>query len=233
MKRSLFQLPSLGSICLPCRQRIARAQAFPSFQIPPKRSLTTTTHFLADTTPTSSNASAISSLADLSQSFASRSSNPLDESIIPKGIFARSQTQPSLTHLPIIRPHHLHIYATRHNCHITLTAGNRNPIISVSSGNIGFKKAQRGSYDAAYQLGAYVMGLIKNHAMLDEKYQGKGGQIRQLEVVLRDFGPGREAVTKILLGGEGRALRGKIVRVMDGTRLKFGGTRSKKPRRLG
>ena len=77
------------------------------------------------------------------------------------------------------------------------------------------------------------MGLIKNQAMLDDKYQGKGGQIRQLEVVLRDFGPGREAVTKILLGGEGKALRGRIVRVMDATRLKFGGTRSQKPRRLG
>ena len=140
---------------------------------------------------------------------------------------------PSLTRTPIIRPHHLHIYATRHNCHITLTAGNRDPMISVSAGNIGFRKAQRGSYDAAYQLGVYVMGLIKNQAMLDENYQGKGGYIRHLEVVLRSFGPGREAVTKILLGSEGRALRGRIVRVMDGTRLKFGGTRSKKPRRLG
>lgn len=77
------------------------------------------------------------------------------------------------------------------------------------------------------------MGLIKNQAMLDEKYQGKGGHIRQLEVVLRNFGPGREAVVKILLGSEGKALRSRIVRVMDGTRLKFGGTRSKKPRRLG
>ena len=77
------------------------------------------------------------------------------------------------------------------------------------------------------------MGMIKNQAMLDDKYQGKGGQIKHLEVVLRSFGPGREAVSKILLGGEGRALRSRIVRVMDSTRLKFGGTRSKKPRRLG
>ncbi len=77
------------------------------------------------------------------------------------------------------------------------------------------------------------MGVIKNQAMLDEKYQGKGGHIRQLEVCFRDFGPGREALSKILLGGEGRTLRSRIVRVMDGTRLKFGGTRSQKPRRLG
>jgi small subunit ribosomal protein S11 len=52
-------------------------------------------------------------------------------------------------------------------------------------------------------------------------------------VFLRGFGAGREAVTKALLGLEGAALRGKIVKVSDATRLKFGGTRSKKPRRLG
>lgn len=57
-------------------------------------------------------------------------------------------------------------------------------------------------------------------------------EIQALELVLRDFGPGREAVTKILMGQEGTALRGRIVRVMDATRLKFGGTRSPRPRRL-
>ena len=77
------------------------------------------------------------------------------------------------------------------------------------------------------------MGRIKAEAMLNEDYAGKGGPIKGVEVVLRDFGPGREAVTKILLGSEGKLLRGRILRVMDGTRLKFGGTRSKKPRRLG
>ena len=63
--------------------------------------------------------------------------------------------------------------------------------------------------------------------------QGLLKQIEFLEVVLRDFGPGREALTKVLLGSEGRALRARVVRVADATRLKFGGTRSKKPRRLG
>lgn len=226
MKRSLFQLPSIESICLPCRQKMAQAQALSPFQIRQKRLLATTTRDLADT-----NKSTLDSLAELSRSFTPRPADSPYEPIIPDGI-ARDYS-PSLTRTPIVRPHHLHIYATRHNCHITLTSGNRDPIISVSSGNIGFKKSQRGTYDAAYQLGVYVMGLINNQAMLDERYQGKGGQIRQLEVVLRDFGPGREALTKIILGGEGRVLRGRIVTVMDATRLKFGGSRSKKPRRLG
>ena len=63
--------------------------------------------------------------------------------------------------------------------------------------------------------------------------QGLLAKIQSLEVIMRDFGPGREALTKILLGTEGKYLRGRIVRVMDATRLKFGGTRGKKPRRLG
>ena len=122
-------------------------------------------------------------------------------------------------------PHHLHVYATKHNTHITLSKPDRNPILSVSSGTIGFRKAARGSYDAGYQLGAYVMGRIQQQGLLNE--------IKQLEVVLRDFGPGREAITKILLGSEGRNLRGRVIRICDATRLKFGGTRSPKPRRLG
>lgn len=62
--------------------------------------------------------------------------------------------------------------------------------------------------------------------------QGLLTQIQSLEVVLRDFGPGREAVSKILLGSEGRNLRGRVVRVCDATKLKFGGTRSKNRRRI-
>ena len=77
------------------------------------------------------------------------------------------------------------------------------------------------------------MAKIKNMGLLNDAYPGKGGPIRALEVVLRDFGPGREALTKILMGQEGREVRKRVTRVMDATRLKFGGTRSKKRRRLG
>jgi small subunit ribosomal protein S11 len=59
------------------------------------------------------------------------------------------------------------------------------------------------------------------------------GAIRNVEVVLRGYGKGREAVVKALMGNEGRGLRDKVIRVSDATRLKFGGTRSPKPRRLG
>ena len=121
--------------------------------------------------------------------------------------------------------HHLHIYAHKHNTHITLTTPDMDPLISVSCGNIGFRKAGRGSYDAAYQLAAFVMSRIQDKGLLP--------QIQRLEVIYRGFGAGREAVTKAILGSEGRRIRGLVVRLSDSTRLKFGGTRSKKPRRLG
>ena len=97
-------------------------------------------------------------------------------------------------------------------------------IISISSGSIGFRKSNRGSYDAAYQLGSYLMGRIRQQGLLT--------QINKLELVFRGFGPGREAIQKIFLGVEGQALRPRVKRVVDATRLKIGGNRSRNPRRL-
>ncbi len=211
MPKPLSVLPSLPSICSQCRRNIvSRAST--------KRYLTTTTPKPAD--------SEISSLSTLSKAFQNA----------PKKRVAASNSDilqdfPQASDADIIKgwrpppPHHLHVYASRHNTHITLTDGQRQPIISVSAGNIGFRKAARGTYDAGYQLAAYVMNRIR--------VQGLLAKISSMEVILRDFGPGREAATKILLGAEGKNVRSTIVRVMDATRLKFGGTRGKKPRRLG
>ncbi|KAK4129348.1 translational machinery component [Parathielavia appendiculata] len=122
-------------------------------------------------------------------------------------------------------PYHFHIYSHKHNTHITLTKPNRDALISLSCGNIGFRKSGRKHYDSAYQLGAYVINKMHQKGLVKK--------IHKLEVVLRGFGPGREAVVKVLMGNEGQLLRPKITRVSDSTRLKFGGTRSKRKRRLG
>ena len=147
------------------------------------------------------------------------------------------------------QPHRLHVYATKHNTHLTLvqpqksaakTASSRisgtsassteqkkmiDTLFSFSAGNIGFRKAGRGSYDAAFQLAAYALKQMQERGMLRD--------LKRLEVVLRGFGAGRDAVTKALLGVEGRHIRDRITAVKDATRLKQGGPRSKKPRRLG
>lgn len=223
-----FRLPSLNSICSQCRRRFPRTPLLTVRPQVTKRPLTRTGPSQAD--PPANESSINSSLSNLSfdPSFATDSST---------GQFASASASRSggsrLFYKPPPKPHHLHIFATKHNCHITLSAGNRNSIISVSAGNLNFRKAARGSYDAAFQLGAFVMAKIKNMGLLNDAYPGKGGPIRALEIVLRDFGPGREAVTKILMGQEGKELRKRVTRIMDATRLKFGGTRGKRRRRLG
>ena len=233
MKHLVSQLPPLGSICLSCSLRLSQPLSRQPSQLNPKRLLTTTSPGLADPPPSSSSSSPITSLGALSSNRSFQLKTPISMDSYA-GIPGRAnQDSNRLTYKAPPSPHRLHIYSTRHNCHITLAQGNRDALLSVSAGNLGFRKAQRGSYDAAYQLAAFVLSKITSQGMLSEEYPGKGGPIRSLEIVLRDFGPGREAFTKVLLGSEGRLLRSRVLRVMDSTRLKFGGTRSPKPRRLG
>jgi small subunit ribosomal protein S11 len=148
-----------------------------------------------------------------------------------------------------IKPHRLHVLATKHNTHLTLVQPPKpasqttssgisstnasaadqkkmvDVLLSLSAGNIGFKKAGRSSYDAAYQLTAFTLKTMQERGMMHD--------IQKLEIVMRGFGAGREAFTKAILGAEGRNIRDKISAVLDATRLKIGGTRSPKPRRLG
>ena len=147
------------------------------------------------------------------------------------------------------RPHRLHIYAHKHNTHITLVQPTRSAaettssrivgarvtseqkskmidtLLSISTGNLGFRKAGRGSYDAAFQLISFTLRQMKEKGMMRD--------LRGLDVIFRGFGAGREAVTKALLGTEGKDIRQRITSVADATRLKQGGPRSRKPRRLG
>ncbi|KAK1984588.1 hypothetical protein LZ30DRAFT_711014 [Colletotrichum cereale] len=124
----------------------------------------------------------------------------------------------------MMEPYHMHIYSHKHNTHVTVTKPDRGAIVSLSTGNIGFKKSKRRGYDAAYQLTAYVLEKLN--------YGGWHKKINKLEVVMRGFGVGRDAAVKVLMAPEGKLWRSKVIRVADSTRLKFGGTKSKNPRRI-
>ncbi|KAL8760460.1 MAG: hypothetical protein Q9184_003358 [Pyrenodesmia sp. 2 TL-2023] len=233
--------PTYSSICQQCRTRLLPTRAFLRlFSTSPRNAAEPPIPIPEPSTPSQPEPKLPSFLSSIRSSQTNNAFTNFDpkpespfgssvESIYEHARYGRTSTVAastwSISDAPVLpEPHHLHVYSTKHNTHITLTKPDRNPIISVSSGTIGFRKAARGTYDAGYQLGAYVMGRIQQQGLLT--------QIQALEVVLRDFGPGREAITKILLGSEGKNLRGRVVRVCDATRLKFGGTRSKKARRL-
>ncbi|SGZ48735.1 CIC11C00000003031 [Sungouiella intermedia] len=96
--------------------------------------------------------------------------------------------------------------------------------LHVSAGMLGFRKAHRAEYEAGYQVSSRLFKMIEEKKLF--------GPNDKVELVLRDFGKGREAFTSALQGKEGASIRPHIVRVTDNTRLKFGGSRSKKLRRL-
>lgn len=132
--------------------------------------------------------------------------------------------QPQAVKEDSFEPYHLHVFSHKHNTHVTFTRPNRNAIVSMSCGNVGFKKARRGSFDAAYSLTKYVLERLV--------YMGYTNKISRVELLLRGFGQGREAASKVIMSPEGKFLRDKIVRVTDSTRVKFAGSRSKGKRRL-
>lgn len=149
-------------------------------------------------------------------------SNPLSYGSMASSLESELLPHPYSDRQP---PHHLHVYSHKHNTILTLTRPNGDPLLVRSCGHLGFRKSQRSGYDPAYQLAVHMFGQMQEKGLILD--------IQRLELVFRDFGPGREAFTKVLLGNEGRNIRGLVSRVTDATRIKFGGTRSRKVRRLG
>ncbi|KAG2236665.1 hypothetical protein BDF21DRAFT_411030 [Thamnidium elegans] len=115
-------------------------------------------------------------------------------------------------------PHQLHINASPNNTIITLTRPTGAPLVTTSGGSAGFKKAARSGYEAAHQA---AMQLL-------DKMNAKNLQVPNIHIVLKGFGPGRDAAFKALVGGS----QWNVKRITDATPIPFGGCRPKKARRL-
>ncbi|KAI8639406.1 hypothetical protein BD408DRAFT_421418 [Parasitella parasitica] len=115
-------------------------------------------------------------------------------------------------------PHQIHINATFNNTIITLTRPNGAPLVTTSGGSAGFKKAARSGYEAAHQAAIQLL----------EKMEVKNLQVPNVHIVLKGFGPGRDAAFKALVNGTSW----NVKRITDATPIPFGGCRPKKARRL-
>lgn len=96
--------------------------------------------------------------------------------------------------------------------------------VHVSAGELGFRKAQRAEYEAGYQVSTRMFKLIEERNLFRPN--------DKVELILRDFGKGRDAFLAALQGKEGSKVKPHIVRISDDTNLRFGGCRPKKLRRL-
>ncbi|CAG8768162.1 643_t:CDS:2, partial [Gigaspora rosea] len=102
----------------------------------------------------------------------------------------------------------IHIHASYNNTIISLTNSRKDVLINSSGGLVGFKKAQRGGYEAAHQA---AIDLVK-------KVKEKGIKIKNVEVLIKGFGPGRDAAFKAIASSENPWT---IKRITDSTPLTY------------
>ncbi|CAB5360200.1 unnamed protein product [Rhizophagus irregularis] len=113
----------------------------------------------------------------------------------------------------------LHIHASYNNTIVTLTNSHGNILITKSGGSVGFKKSQRGGYEAAHQAAVGVIQKIKE----------KNLNVKNVEICINGFGPGRDAAFKAIANVENQW---NVRRITDTTPLPFNGCRPRKLRRL-
>jgi small subunit ribosomal protein S11 len=97
-------------------------------------------------------------------------------------------------------------------------------VLSQSTGYLGFRKAQRGEYEASFQLSSHIFKTINDKKLLADS--GK------LEIIVKGFGKGRRAFFDALKGKEGNGIREYISRLSDLTPIAFGGNRAPSRRRI-
>ncbi|KAJ2758832.1 hypothetical protein IWQ56_005900 [Coemansia nantahalensis] len=112
----------------------------------------------------------------------------------------------------------LHVHASSNNTVLSLTDALGRVIVNSSGGAVGFKKAQRAGFEAAYQATASIANTVKE----------RGIDVRKIEIRLKGFGAGREAAFKAVNSLTDWA----VCAVSDVTPVPFNGCRPKKARRL-
>ena len=114
--------------------------------------------------------------------------------------------------------------AQRYNTIISATRPTGHIIRTVSAGALGFKGVNRRSFEAGYQCATSAFKVLEEALA--------GDKDAKWQLYLNGFGPGREAIQKAITASEGHGLKRRLVRVIDKTPIKIGGTRSKKMKRL-
>jgi small subunit ribosomal protein S11 len=110
----------------------------------------------------------------------------------------------------------LHVQATYNNTKAILTEADGGAVAWSSSGSLGFKGAKKGTPFAAAQIGE----------LLGDKAKTLG--LKEVLVVVRGVGSGRESVIRAFLARSGAV----ISSIQDRTPVPFNGPRPPRPRRV-
>lgn len=95
-------------------------------------------------------------------------------------------------------------------------------MINMTAGLVGFRNTKQGEYEAGFQTAKRMFELMNERKLLD----------LPIEVIMSNFGKGREAFINALNGSEGNDIRPRVSRVTDGTKIRIGGVRQPRARRV-
>jgi small subunit ribosomal protein S11 len=123
----------------------------------------------------------------------------------------------------------LSVHSSQNNSIFTLTDPELKVIFRTSPGMHGYRKFNRSTYEASHTCATAMVRRLEEEK---ERLREEGRDPPRVALMLNGFGQGREAMTTVLLSGEGRTVQNMVWTITDKTPIKVGGVRPRKAKRL-
>jgi len=123
----------------------------------------------------------------------------------------------------------LSVHSSQNNSIFTLTDPERKVIFRTSPGVHGYRKFNRSTYEASHACATAVVRRLEEEK---ERLRDEGRDPPRIALMFNGFGQGREAMTTVLLSGDGRTVQSMVWMITDKTPIKVGGVRPRKAKRL-
>jgi small subunit ribosomal protein S11 len=123
----------------------------------------------------------------------------------------------------------LSVHSSQNNSIFTLTDPNLKVIFRSSPGMHGYRKFNRSTYEASHTCATAMVRRLEEEK---ERLREEGRDPPRVALMFNGFGQGREAMTTVLLSGDGRTVRDMVWMITDKTPIKVGGVRPRKAKRL-
>ena len=123
----------------------------------------------------------------------------------------------------------LSVHSSQNNSIFTLTDPGLKVIFRTSPGMHGYRKFNRSTYEASH---ACATAMVRRLEDEKERRREDGRDAPRVALMFNGFGQGREAMTTVLLSGDGRTVRDMVWMITDKTPIQVGGVRPRKAKRL-
>jgi len=123
----------------------------------------------------------------------------------------------------------LSVHSSQNNSIFALTDPSLKVIFRTSPGMHGYRKFNRSTYEASHACATAVVRRLEEEK---ERLREEGRDPPRISLMFNGFGQGREAMTTMLLSGDGRTVRNMVWMITDKTPIKVGGVRPRKAKRL-